>query len=289
MASVEPRTPLSPMPPSPPADCQECKRHFLAIAAVVVCLAGCLLVLKVDKDIIVEEKIEPVVATKLVGLILARGGSKGLARKNLATINNKTLLSRALTAMANSNCFDELWVSTEDKEIAEEALKYEANVHQRPASVAEDNTSSILAVQEFVERHPDVRLVGLVQCTSPFIKAQWLREACLMMTSQGYDSVFSAARQKNLRWEPAENGTVKELNFNTGERPRRQEWNGELVENGMFYFATTELVNQNKLQGGRVGYVEVPKNYSLEVDTPLDLLMGEALAPILDPTLDNPD
>lgn len=49
-------------------------------------------------------RIEPVVATKLVGLILARGGSKGLARKNLATINNKTLLSRALTAMANSNC-----------------------------------------------------------------------------------------------------------------------------------------------------------------------------------------
>lgn len=54
----------------------------------------------------------------------------------------------------HSKGFDELWVSTEDKEIAEEALKYEANVHQRPASVAEDNTSSILAVQEFVERHP---------------------------------------------------------------------------------------------------------------------------------------
>lgn len=50
--------------------------------------------------------------------------------------------------------FDELWVSTDDKEIAEEALRVEANVHQRPASAAEDNTSSILAVREFVDRHP---------------------------------------------------------------------------------------------------------------------------------------
>lgn len=50
--------------------------------------------------------------------------------------------------------FDELWVSTEDKEIAEEALRSEANVHERPEALAEDETSSVDAVWEFVDRHP---------------------------------------------------------------------------------------------------------------------------------------
>ncbi|KAG8264212.1 N-acylneuraminate cytidylyltransferase A [Homalodisca vitripennis] len=279
----------NPNNPTIRADCQECKRHFLAIAAVVVCLAGCLLVLKVDKEIIVDDKQEPVVATKLAGLVLARGGSKGLPGKNLALVNNHTLLARAVTAMLHSNCFDEIWVSTEDKEIAEEALRAEANVHERPRSVAEDNTTSIEAVREFVDRHPDVKLVGLVQCTSPFIKAEWLRQACLMIATQGYDSVFSATRQKGLRWKPAENGTVKEVNFNARDRPRRQDWHGDLVENGMFYFVTTDLIKQNKLQGGRIGYVEIPHNYSLEVDTPLDLVLARALAPILDSSLYTPE
>lgn len=52
----------------------------------------------------IVRRVEPVVATKLVGLILARGGSKGLPGKNLARVNNRTLLARALTAMANSHC-----------------------------------------------------------------------------------------------------------------------------------------------------------------------------------------
>lgn len=59
--------------------------------------------------------------------------------------------------MRNSLGFDELWVSTDDKEIAEEALWSEANVHQRPASAAEDNISSIDAVREFVDRHQGTR------------------------------------------------------------------------------------------------------------------------------------
>lgn len=50
--------------------------------------------------------------------------------------------------------FDELWVSTEDKEIAEEALRLEANVHERPQALAEDETASVDAVWEFVDRHP---------------------------------------------------------------------------------------------------------------------------------------
>lgn len=50
----------------------------------------------------------------------------------------------------------------------------------------------------------DVKVVGLVQCTSPFIRAEWLQQACDMISTQGFDSVFSATRQKYLRWETSE-------------------------------------------------------------------------------------
>ncbi|CAG2054539.1 unnamed protein product [Timema podura] len=64
---------------------------------------------------------------------------------------------------------------------------------------------------------------------------------------------------------------VEPLNFDPSHRPRRQDWPGELVENGMFYFMTCQLAQQGLLQGGRCGVVEIPKNCSIEIDTPFDL------------------
>nr|CAD7395919.1 unnamed protein product [Timema cristinae] len=66
-------------------------------------------------------------------------------------------------------------------------------------------------------------------------------------------------------------GGVEPLNFDPSHRPRRQDWPGELVENGMFYFTTCRLAQQGLLQGERCGIVEIPKNCSIEIDTPLDL------------------
>ena len=66
------------------------------------------------------------------------------------------------------------------------------------------------------------------------------------------------------------------LNFDPGHRPRRQDWKGDLVENGMLYFAKRHLVQHRKvLQGGKVAYVEVPQNLSIEIDSSLDLAHAE--------------
>ena len=69
---------------------------------------------------------------------------------------------------------------------------------------------------------------------------------------------------------------TKALNFDPGHRPRRQDWKGDLVENGMLYFAKRNLVQNRKiLQGGKVAYVEVPQNLSIEIDSSLDLAHAE--------------
>ncbi len=72
---------------------------------------------------------------------------------------------------------------------------------------------------------------------------------------------------------------TKPLNFDPRARPRRQDWRGDLVENGMFYFATRSLVlNDTLLQGGKkVAYIETPTSLSLEIDTSLDLALAEQI------------
>ncbi|KAK7074931.1 hypothetical protein SK128_027588 [Halocaridina rubra] len=184
----------------------------------------------------------------VVGLVLARGGSKGVIKKNLALLDGQPLLLRTLEVMSDASCFTSLWVSTDDDEIAECAKKGGAQVHIRAAYTATDEASSVCAVQEYLHYHPDVAVVCLVQCTSPFIKKKYLREA-IKKIHNGYDAVFSVTRRHNLRW--TEGDETKPQNFDPSHRPRRQDWGGELSENGMFYCCRIDLIHQGLLQGGR--------------------------------------
>ncbi|XP_063233598.1 N-acylneuraminate cytidylyltransferase A [Bacillus rossius redtenbacheri] len=200
----------------------------------------------------------------IVGLILARGGSKGIPGKNLEKIQNQTLLHRTLEIMQRFGRFSSVWVSTDDRKIAEEAQSRGAYVHS----------------QEFCSFHSGFQFLALVQCTSPFLRVKFLEQAYQLMVSRCYDSVFSVTREFKLRWMD-DGGEVRPVNFDPGKRPRRQDWRGELVENGMFYFVRAELVGQGLLQGGRSGIVEVPKSHSLEVDTQFDLRLARVLSKML--------
>ncbi|XP_075227167.1 CMP-sialic acid synthase [Lycorma delicatula] len=220
---------------------------------------------------------------KVTGLVLARCGSKGIKKKNLAEFNGTSLLQTALQTMQNFGKFDNIWVSTDCQEVVDHVNKFlpSVKVHHRGPYTATDTASSLSAVQEFCEQHSEVEAVGLIQCTSPFIQTAWLDDAFKMLILQNYDSVFSVVRKHNLLWEPHEDGIVKPFNFDPSKRPRRQDWNGFLVENGMFYFTRVEIIKQNLLQGGRIGVVEIPANYSLEIDSEFDLKVARSIFKIL--------
>merc|ERR1719373_119816 len=93
----------------------------------------------------------------------------------------------------------------------------------------------------------------------------------------GYDSVFSVTRSKKLRWSEMEckEGTTSPVNFDPRNRPRRQDYKGDIVENGMFYFSRRDLLESGLFQGGKCGFVEIPQEYSVEIDTPFDLAFAE--------------
>lgn len=142
----------------------------------------------------------------------------------------------------------------------------------------------------------EIGTVALVQATSPFLQRNYIKEAVALMNTYNLDSVFSVTRQWKFRWSSVSENEMKTgrwakpENFDPSNRPRRQDWKGELVENGMFYFARRQIVLDGLLQGKRYNwnsfhwfgllifrmcfrsyYVEIPHKHSLDIDTVDDL------------------
>ncbi|XP_033150651.1 N-acylneuraminate cytidylyltransferase A [Drosophila busckii] len=149
-----------------------------------------------------------------------------------------------------------------------------AIVHHRPAEYAMDNTSSVDAVDEFLKKHEIIQSFALFQCTSIFLKEKYIVEAVKKFNS--HDCVFAVKRSFNLRWDFVNNKLLP-VNFNIKYRPRRQDWNGDIVETGMFYFSRKSLVMDGILQNDKCAIVEIPSEDSLEIDSPLDLIVARCI------------
>ncbi|KAJ2939192.1 hypothetical protein O0L34_g8506 [Tuta absoluta] len=209
---------------------------------------------------------------KKSALILARGGSRGVRLKNLQTVGEISLLARAIHTAKIAGL--EVTVSTDHPLIALEALKSKALVFHRNKVTASDLAPSIWAAAEFVAKKPDVAVLVLIQATSPFLRAESLRNAIEKIDR--YDCVFSVTRSFKLRWRE-NNGIAEPLNFNPSARPRRQDWNGELLETGAFYVSRRALIEQGHFQNNNCSVIEVSAAESLEVDSPRDLQVANAL------------
>ncbi|CAG0920682.1 unnamed protein product [Notodromas monacha] len=214
----------------------------------------------------------------VAAVILARGGSKGIPSKNLKVIGGHPLIAYAIHACCNTEEITSTWISTDSDAIAEAAEKYGAKVHRRAAYTATDTASSVTGVKEFLEHHPEVDIVVMVQATSPLIIPQYLKEAARKMLDENWDSVFSVTRIHKFTWKDVTgtNESTVPLNFTPSKRPRRQEWSGMMVENGMFYFCKASIAKETFYQDGeRVTFIEVPESLSLEVDTHIELHLAE--------------
>ncbi|KAM4035649.1 N-acylneuraminate cytidylyltransferase [Anomaloglossus baeobatrachus] len=213
----------------------------------------------------------------VAALVLARGGSKGIPLKNIKKLAGKPLIGWVLRAALDSGAFDSVWVSTDNDEIEKVAQDFGARVHRRSAEVSKDTSTSLETIQEFLQQHPEVDVVGNIQATSPCLHPSDLIRVVDMIRTQGYDSVFSVVRHHLFRWRevktPGE-ATIPE-NLNPEHRPRRQDWRGELYENGSFYFATKELIVRGLLQGGRMAYYEMKPEHSIDIDIDLDWPIAE--------------
>uniref|UniRef100_A0A182W3I7 N-acylneuraminate cytidylyltransferase n=1 Tax=Anopheles minimus TaxID=112268 RepID=A0A182W3I7_9DIPT len=222
----------------------------------------------------------------IAALVLARGGSKGIPLKNIVEIQpNQTLLARALDTIQHSDVFSSIWVSTDHEQIAAEASRHGAEVFARSTMHAQDHSTSLEATREFLDSHPEIEHFALIQCTSPLLRADYLVQAAQQIRScidnaMGMPScTFSVVRSYKLRWwEDAKSGLLRAINFDPMARPRRQDWQGELVETGMFYFSDRRLIMEmGSFQNELCTVVEVDELDALEIDDVKDLKLARIL------------
>jgi CMP-N,N'-diacetyllegionaminic acid synthase len=202
---------------------------------------------------------------KIICLILARCGSKGIPNKNIVEINGNPLLYYTANASFNSNV-NETWVSTDCDEIKKVALDLGCKVIDRPIEISGDNSKSDEALVHFAE-NVDFDILVFIQPTSPLLKSSDINKGLQKM--QNHDSVFSVTKE---HWIPRWNKNGQPINWDINNRPMRQDASETYVENGAFYITTKEQLLNSKLRyGGSIGMVEMPLHRSFQIDTYDDL------------------
>ena len=210
---------------------------------------------------------------KIVSVILARGGSKGVPNKNIMLLKDKPLIQYSIDASLSSRV-NETWVSTDSEKIKKIALKCGADVLDRPNELATDTSSSDEALLHFSE-HVDFDILVFLQPTSPLILAKDINQGLDLLFSSSYDSLFSVYKE---HWLPRWSLKMQPNNWDINHRPMRQDIDELFVENGACYISTREQLLSSKLRyGGKIGYIEMPLHRSFQIDTNDDLELVKKL------------
>lgn len=223
----------------------------------------------------------------VVAIIPARGGSKGVPRKNLREVAGIPLIVRAVRACRDAAAIDEVVVTTDDAEIAAAARAAGARIVERPADLAGDTASSESALLHALDAlEADgvaADTVVFVQATSPFIASADLDRAVAAVRDEGYDSAFSAFETYAFVWRRTAEGTASAVGHDAAKRPRRQDREPHYQETGAFYAFSAEGFRAARHRFfGRIAIVEVGEASALEIDDVVQLEMASALAPLIE-------
>jgi YrbI family 3-deoxy-D-manno-octulosonate 8-phosphate phosphatase len=222
---------------------------------------------------------------EVVAIIPARGGSKGVARKNLRDVGGVPLIVRAIRSAQASTLVDRVVVTTDDAEIAAVARGAGADVVDRPAELASDESSSeaalLHALDELEARDIPTRTLVFIQATSPFIDPVSIDEG-IRAVHDGADVVFSAVETHAFLWRAGREGTTG-INHDHRVRPRRQDREAQLRETGAFYVLRADGFRLYRYRFfGTVRTVLVDELHAIEIDSVTELAAASALAVLVD-------
>ncbi|MFI9822483.1 cytidylyltransferase domain-containing protein [Streptomyces sp. NPDC052013] len=235
---------------------------------------------------------------RVLAVIPARGGSKGVPAKNLAPVGGIPLVARAVRECLAARQVTDVVVSTDDQAIAAAARQAGAEVVLRPAAIAGDTATSEAAVLHAMEAHEalhgaPVDVVLLVQCTSPFLIREDIDGVAAAVTEQGADTAVTVAPFHGFIWrdsgdeaseaDPAAPAGGYGVNHDKSFRPRRQDRPQDLLETGAAYAMDADGFRTHRHRFfGRTELVRTDPARVLEIDDPHDLARARALAPLFD-------
>lgn len=224
----------------------------------------------------------------VLGIIPARGGSKGVPRKNIRELAGKPLIAYAIDACKESKALHRFVLSTEDFEIKQIAESYNCDVVNRPEELAKDSTPSLpvilhaadTAARKFGESYD---AICLLQPTTPQRTAAHIDQAIEKFDNSTADTLISVCRipdhfHPNWVYVPDENNHLKRVCQSESMATRRQDLAPAYIRNGAIY-----LIRWNTLMSGKTLYgpklisFEMPNKESLNIDTLQDWQRAEEI------------
>lgn len=226
---------------------------------------------------------------KILGLIPARGGSKGVPRKNIKSLCGQPLIQYTIDAAKTSGVLSEIMVSTEDQEIAEVAKSLGASVpFLRPKTLAGDKAPTIDAVVHVLEAYQELGkhfdAVCLLQATNPLRQASVIKNSIDKFIKTDADSLISVRKvphEFNPHWtfEADNNGEL--LSIATGETEiitRRQELPTAYYRDGAIYLTKSSIIlEQKSLYGQQISFIDLEGEPHVNIDTMDDWIKAEKL------------
>lgn len=220
---------------------------------------------------------------KVVAIIPARGGSKGIPRKNVRQLAGTPLITHTLLQAQQTPGLDRIIVSTDDPEIAAISEQLGVEVVWRPKEISGDTATSESALVHVLDHLRDTEsyepeLVVFLQATSPLRRDRDIQDAMETLESEQADSLFSAGPVHGFVWRSVAD-TLTPINYDPTQRQRRQDLVETIwEENGSIYiFKPWVLKEHNSRLGGKIAVYPMDKLDSLQVDDPNDLELIETI------------
>ncbi len=217
--------------------------------------------------------------TRVIAFVPARCGSKSIEFKNIRLIADRPLIWWNLEALQQCDQVDEIYLATDCDEIESVAAGFhfsKLRTYRRLPANALDHSSTESVVLEFLQAQPQPpdTVFMLVQATSPLTRPEDFSAGLDRFRQTGADSLLTCVRIKRFFW--TESG--ESINYDYRRRPRRQDFDGQLMENGAFYISSAGavLTSGNRLSG-KIAVLELPEFMATELDEPHDWQIMDAL------------
>lgn len=214
-----------------------------------------------------------------IAFIPVRGGSKSIPLKNIKILAGKPLVYWTAKAANDSKCIDKVIIATDSEEIKNAVKNFDLNkveIYDRKSENAQDFSSTESVMLEYINaKNLDKEdLFFLIQATSPLLKSKHIDNMYQKFRDDKAESSLSCVKTKRFFW--SKDG--KSLNYNYKNRPRRQDFEGLMMENGACYINSVGNILQDKNRlSGKISVFEMPEYTAVEIDEPDDFLLIEKL------------
>lgn len=212
----------------------------------------------------------------VLAVIPARGGSKGIPRKNVRLMNGKPLIYYSIKNALECSYIDDVVVSSDDEEILSIAAMYNVKAMNRDSKLAQDAITldpviydAMIRMEEETGKHYDV--VITLQATSPLLSVDTLDCAVKAFLDSDYDTYISAVNKPHLSWTRRDGVCAP----NYTERLNRQQLPPNYLEAGAFLITRRECMQENSRIGSKVSVYEMPEKEAIDIDTYADWIVCE--------------